>query len=247
MIYSEEFKIQLKDIEKGGYIKNRGILEMFENVATHHSDSVNFGINDVNATGFSWILMDWKIKVINRPKYGENFTINTWARTINGTLKKTFTYRDFEMNDQNGDLCVIGTSKWVLINNTTGRIAPITEEVFSRYEAEDKGVFEEAELDKILIPEDFTNEIIYQVSRRDIDLVGHMHNLYYLDLAYNALPENIYESRPFDEFRISYKKEIKLGEVVKCKYSLVEGKNYVKICSDDESRVNCIVSLGGMS
>ena len=243
MVYSENVKAQLKDVERGGYVKNRGILEMFENVATHHSDSVNFGVNDVSETGFSWILMDWKIKVIDRPKYGQTFKIDTWARTINGTLKKTYTYRDFEMYDEKGNLCVIGTSKWVLINNSTGRISPITDEVFARYHAEDKSVFEEAELDKIKIPEEYSSEVVYQDSRRDIDFVGHMHNLYYLDLAYNALPEEVYENRPFADFRIGYKRELKLGEIVKCKYAFSDGEHIVNICSKDESRVHCIVSL----
>ena len=243
MIYSEKLKIQLKDVEKGGYVKNRGILEMFENVATHHSDSVNFGVNDVHVTGLSWILMDWKVKVINRPRYGQVLKIDTWARTINGTLKKTYTYRDFEMYDEKGNLCVIGTSKWVLINNATGRIAPITEEVFSRYQAEDKSVLEEQELDKIKVPENYTSEIVYQVTRRDIDFVGHMHNLYYLDLAYNTLPDDVFEVRPFSEFRISYKRELKLGEVVKCKYVFCDEQHIVNICSEDESKVHCVIAI----
>lgn len=243
MVYSENLKIQLKDIEKQGFIKNRGILEMFENVATHHSDSLNFGVNDVCKTGLSWILLDWKIKVINRPKYGEIFKINTWARKINGTLKKTYTYRDFEMYDENGNLCVVGTSKWVLINNTTCKIAPITDEVFARYDAEDRGVFEEAELEKIKTPQDYISETDYEVSRRDIDFVGHMHNLYYLDLAYNALPEEVFEKRPFDNFRISYKRELKLGESVKCRYAYTGTEHIVSIYSDNENILHCVISM----
>ena len=243
MIYSENLKIQLKDIEKQGFIKNRGILEMFENVATHHSDSLNFGVNDVYKTGLSWILMDWKIKVISRPKYGGIFKINTWARKINGTLKKTYTYRDFEMYDEMGKLCVIGTSKWVLINNAMCKIVPITDEVFARYDAEDRGVFEEGELDKMRTPTSYDREISYEVSRRDIDFVGHMHNLYYLDLAYNALPEEVFASRQFDNFRISYKRELKLGDCVKCKYAYSEGEHTVSIYSNDESILHCIISI----
>ena len=40
MFYKEDVKIQLKDFGKNGFIKNRAILEMFENVATYHSDSL---------------------------------------------------------------------------------------------------------------------------------------------------------------------------------------------------------------
>lgn len=116
MIYSELYNIQLKDIEKGKYIKDRGILEIFENAATHHSDIVGFGVNDIETTKTAWILMDWKVQVIKRPKYGEKLKVDTWARTINGSLKKTYTYRDFEMYDEKNNLLAIGTSKWVLID-----------------------------------------------------------------------------------------------------------------------------------
>ena len=66
MFYKEDVKIQLKDFGKNGFIKNRAILEMFENVATYHSDSLGHGPNNIEKTGSSWVLFDWKIKVIKR-------------------------------------------------------------------------------------------------------------------------------------------------------------------------------------
>ena len=87
-----------------------------------------------------------------------------------------------------------------------------------KYESENKYVFKE-EIEKIKLPEKFEAEIKYTVQRKDIDVIGHMHNLYYLNLAYEALPEEEYQKRPFDNVRIMYKKEIKLGETVVCKYA----------------------------
>ena len=83
----------------------------------------------------------------------------------------------------------------------------------------------------------------YKVCRRDIDLNGHMHNLYYLDLAYEVLPEKVYEQRPFDNFRIQYKKEVKLGDVVKCRYTFKDGEHIVSIFNSDGSRVHAIIVL----
>lgn len=53
MFYKEDVKIQLKDFGKNGFIKNRAILEMFENVATYHSDSLGHGPNNIEKTGSS--------------------------------------------------------------------------------------------------------------------------------------------------------------------------------------------------
>lgn len=240
MIFSEKFKIPLKDIGKDNYIKNRAILEIFENIATHHSDLAGYGPNDIESKKVSWILFDWKLKVVKRPRYGEILNVNTWGRF----MKRTYTYRDFEMYDAQNNLCVIGTSKWALVNIETGRISKISEDIAESYKIEEKSVFNVDELDKINIPEQFDSEIKYKVSRRDIDLNGHMHNLYYLDLAYEALPEEVYEKRPFDNIRIQYKKEVKINDIIKCKYTFKDDNHIVTICNgEDENKIHAIIIL----
>ena len=243
MIFKENFKVQLKDIGKENYIKNIGILEILENIGTHHSDISGYGPNDIERTGVSWVLLDWKLQVLKRPKYGQTLYVNTWARTTGGEIKKTYTYRDFEIYDEENNLRVIGTSKWVLVNIETGRITKIDEQVIEKYEPENKNVFNIDELDKIKTPETFSNEIEYKVSRRDIDLNGHMHNLYYLDLAYEALPEEVYEKRPYDNVRIQYKKEIKLGDIIKCKYTFCNDEHIITISSKDDTKIHSIIIL----
>ena len=240
MIFNEKVKIQLKDIEKGNYIKNKGILEILENVATHHSDLVGYGPNSIEEKGISWILLDWKIKVIKRPKYGQTLSINTWGRT----KKKVYTYRDFEMYDENNNLCVIGTSKWAIVNIHTGKLEKITDEIYEKYQIEDKSVFGIDELEKIKEQKEYSKELVYQVCRRDIDLNNHMHNLYYLDLAYEVLPEDVYKKRPFNEFRINYKKEVKLGDIIKCRYTFSNNEHIITICDNDDcNRIHAIIVL----
>lgn len=243
MIFKEKFKIQSKDIGKDNQVKNRGILEILENIATHHSDLVGYGPNNIESTGVSWILLDWKLQVLKRPKYGQMLSVNTWGRTIKGKVKKAYTYRDFEVFDEDGNLCIIATSKWAIVNINTGRLRKIDDEIIQKYEIEDKSVFKDCELDKIKVPQSFENEFIYQVSRRDIDLNGHMHNLYYLDLAYEVLPKAIYEKRPFDSVRIQYKKEVKIGDVLSCRYTFENCEHIISICNDEGENINAIVTL----
>ena len=82
MEFKEQFTMQLKDIGKDNFIKNRSILEIFENIATHHSDMAGYGPNDVRKTGITWVLLDWKVQVIKRPKYGEKLNVSTGIRLI---------------------------------------------------------------------------------------------------------------------------------------------------------------------
>ena len=193
----------------------------------------------IKETKVTWILLDWKLKVINRPTYGQILTVNTWGKGMN----KFFTYRDYEIYDNNNNLCAIATSKWALIDTEKGKMSRLTENIINAYKPEKKTVFEENSLDKVKIPEEFSNTIKYEVIRKDIDINKHMHNLYYLDLAYEALPDEIYNKRPFDYVRITYKKEIKLGEKVNCKYVEQDGKYVIVIKSEDETVIHAIVEL----
>ncbi len=206
MTFIENFKMGLTDIEKDNKIKNIAILKMLENIGSYHSDIAGYGTNDIPIKKLSWILLDWKLKVIKRPTYGETLGIHTWARVAN----KFFTYRDFEIYDGNKNLCAIATSKWTLINIEEGKMSKITEDVINSYKPEEKEVFEKEKLEKLQEPKEFINNITYTVKRKDIDINKHMHNLYYLDLAYEALPEDVYNTNIFDNVRIMYKKEIKL-------------------------------------
>ena len=241
MIFEQDFKPGIKDIGKNNLIKNRAILEMLENIGAYHSDLAGYGANDVPQTKLVWILLGWKLNVIKRPQYGQTIHVKTWGRD----MLKAITYRDFEVYDEQNNLCAIATSKWVLVNSENRRLTKITEEITHKYQLEDKSVFDDRELEKIKLPPDgeYTNYIDYKVARRDIDINGHMHNLYYLDIAYEALPEEVYQNRPYNNVQIQYKKEVKQGDTVKCKYAFHEGKHVVAICSQDDRLVHAIVEL----
>lgn len=240
MIYKEKFKIGLKDVWKGKEVSNKAILEYLENIAAYHSDCVGYGINTSNITHLTWLLLDWKVKVLKRPEYGQTLEIHTWSRSI----IKCYAYRDFEIYDEDNNLCVIASSKWLLMNNQTAKIAKVEQEMADKYQSEiDKSVFPEKEIEKIKVPKKYKNSIIYQVKRKDIDVIGHMHNLYYLDIAYETLPEEIYHKRPFNEIQIMYKREIKLGDRVSCQYAYEDNNHFVVIQSEDEKILHAVIKL----
>ena len=116
-------------------------------------------------------------------------------------------------------------------------------DIIKAYDPENKNVLEEKEVKKLKAPKDFSNEIEYKVRRKDIDINGHMHNIYYLDLAYEVLPEEIYNGEQLNNIRVQYRKEIKLEETVKCRYTREEDKHIITIISEDEKNIHAIIEL----
>ena len=238
--FEHDFEIGLKDVEKYNKLSNKAILSFFEDAGAYHSDSINFGLNDIVNTHLSWVLLGWKVKVLKRPVY-DKLHIKTWAKNP----EKFSTYRDFEVYNQNNELVIIATSKWVLVNTETGRISAIPEDVIHNYKPDTKSVFSdsEAEIKKLSDSKKYSQEINYTVTRSQIDVNKHLHNLYYLDIAYEALPENVYENNLFDNFEIMYKKQIRLHDTVKACYSFDENTHKVVIKSLDDKKIHAIVIL----
>ena len=189
--------------------------------------------------GFSWILLGWKVKILKRPIYNEELTINTWGRDSN----RIFTYRDYKIYDESGELCTIATSKWAIVDINTGKLRELTPEIIEKYQCETKKVFEEDYTLKLKEPATIIRKQEYKAQRRDIDINKHIHNLYYLDYAYEALPEEVYEAPECNNIEIMYKKQIRLNDEFKCLYTKEENQNIITIKSKDENTLHAIIKL----
>lgn len=108
----------------------------------------------------------------------------------------------------NGNLILKGTSEWVLIDAKKQRVAKITEKMKDEYGVVSEAVFNEEINGKIIAPDDMEKVYEYKSTRRDIDANHHVNNVSYLDLAYDAFPEDV--NIDFRSFEIYYKKQIKL-------------------------------------
>ena len=236
MIYSSTYRIGLEDIGMQNTVTNRVILKIMEDVASFHSSAVGRGVFELEETQSAWMILDWKVKVLKRPQYNDEVKVETWSRGI----EKLFAYRDFQLKDTLGNILAIGTSRWILVDLEKRRPMRLTAEMDTLYASEpDKSVFDEA-METIKV-EDYIFEKEYKVQRRDIDINEHMHNLTYLDMAYETLPEEVYKNHIFDNIRVMYKKEIVYGEKVYCAYSQNEDKHIITIKSQDT--INAIIAL----
>ncbi len=233
-----DYKVGLNDLGKYNKISNKGILRILEDTGGIESENAGYGINDIKKTRLSWVLLAWKVKVIKRPIYNEKVKARTWEREAN----KIFAFRDYQIFNEKGELCVIATSKWTLIDIKTLKLAGIPEEVRNAYKISDQKVFED-EIEKLKEPKTELTKEDYKVLRSQIDVNKHVHNLYYLDIAYEALPEEIYEQEEKDNIEIMYKKQIKLNDPIVCLYSNENNKNTVTIKSKDEKTLHAIISL----
>lgn len=240
MKFEREYLIGVEDVGKNNQITNLAYLKYLEEIACSHSATCGFGVNDIETKKKAWLLMDWKLKVIARPIYEKKLKIKTWTRPISNNC--FYSYRDFEVFCDN-ELVAIATSRWVLFDFDLKKITKLTTEIYDQYNPEDIHVFESKEIDRLKEPINKNFEFNYLVRRSDIDINRHMHNLDYLKLAYEVLPENIYFGEELNNVRIMYKHQILFGENIKCYYSRENEKNNIIIKSDDNKILHSIIQI----
>lgn len=259
MLFENDFRIRMRDIGKDNKASNAGIMSIMEETATLHSYDIGFAVNQCLEDNKSWILLDWDIRIIRRPEYNESVKTLTWTRKYD----KITAYRDFQIKDTQGNVLVAATSRWLLMDIVRRRPCRLTEDITKKYESEPEHIAVCDDIEKINYPMDAdelkqlisgadiktandkyneynVNTVSYKVLKRDIDFNGHVHNLVYLDMALEALPDNISDT-DYSAIRIEYKKEIMPKADVLCTYCRYDNSDIVIISTDNI--INCIVKF----
>lgn len=237
MVFKENFYVGYSDINKDFCVSNTSILKFFEDCACMHSTYAGDGMKTSSGR---WFLKSYHVKIHKRPEHEEKVETCTWSRGIKGVSAS----REFEIYDENGNLSVTGISNWVRVNAETFKPERVDVELLSAYKSEpERTNFPSLWIEKLKEPETYISEKEFYIDRNFIDANNHVNNVFYLDLAKLALPEEIYEKGEANEFEIMYRKAIKYGERVKCLFSETESAYFVTIKSADLSEVNAIVML----
>ncbi len=228
MFVEEKYFVGYQYVDADLKLKNSSILCMLEDLAGVHGILAGESIKTSPTT---WLLSAYRVNVKKRPEYGDRVTVRTWSRDI-----KSFTAcREFEILNSDGEVIVTAISEWAHINRVDGKLEKCTPELADAYQHETEySNFEGAlRVKRLKTPENIENEIEFTVGRGWIDANHHMNNVYYLDLAEMALPDDVAENFCPDDFSIFYRKEIKCGESVDCRFSKVEDGYFVSVFGKD--------------
>lgn len=234
MVVSHEFLVGFRDVDVNSKMKNSAILNVFQEIAGFHSIEVGKKFESLDST---WILTGYKVNIIKRPVYGDMIDVSTWGTEI----KSITAVREFEIRNKSGELLVTAISNWAHMSNN--RLAKVSEETIKAYGLEPEHTnYNELKLKKIMEPETYSIENEYVVDWNWIDVNRHMNNIYYMDLVDMILPEQ-YKLEPCDCFEVSYKKEIKYKEKIKCQYAELEDSRIVMVKSEDLSNLCAIIKI----
>lgn len=239
-VFIYEYKTKYTDVGSDNKLTLKALVSILQQAAVAHSEQAGYGVNNIEQTHIAWLLLDWKVQAFSFPHSNENLIVKTWPRLFD----KLYSYRDFEILDENNNLIAIASSKWFTIDTQNKKIKKITPELVNSYgEPFSKCVFEKDFDKKLTIPENLELNFSYEILRRDIDTNKHVNNLNYIDFAFETLDENVYNNNKFYNLEVIYKKEIKIHEKINCYYSFENSKHIIIIKNENNQTIHAIVKL----
>ena len=195
----------------------KSILNMFQDAAGVHADDIGVGYESMLAKNLYWILSRVKFDVLKMPIPNQTVIVETWPHE-KGRIDFD---RDFKILNENGEVLIIGTSKWCVIDTET-RTLQRTENV--NYNGEvltDKNY--EDRFAKIVVPtENLKESFVHEVRFSDLDHNKHMNNTNYAILAANAT-----ESKVFSHFEINFLNECLIGDKIVVSSAKTDAGEYI--------------------
>lgn len=237
MPYDYLRKVDYSDIDRRFSLSLAGAIRNMQEAAAMDSTRVGYGLLDIKKTRVVWAVVEWRVRLLEHCLWNSPITVRTWTKSV----ERAIGTRNFEIFDEKGKRVCIAESKWILVDVQTGRATHVTKEMAEIYALEDRAVFD-APVDA-QPPAQRTLALSYTPMRRDIDTNSHVNNLVYLELAYQALPEDVWKNS-FKDVTMRFFREVRFGDTIKCFYAQENGRHFVEILNAQETVRHALVIFG---
>jgi len=182
----------------------KSILNIFQDVASIHAEDIGVGYKEMLSKNLYWVLSRIKLDIIKMPKINQTVIVETWPHE-KGRIDFD---RDLKILSEDGEVLIIGTSKWCVINSIT-RVLERSDNVnyVGQYCLD---VNYEDRFNKINLPSiELQPCFEYSVMFSDLDHNQHMNNTNYANLIVSAV-----ENKNISHFEINFLNECLLGDKI---------------------------------
>ena len=209
--YSREVRMQTMPsmCDEDSFMTIPAVLDMFQDIAGIHADTVGIGALEMEEMGLFWVLSRIKVKIISKPFIYDDLDIKTWIQPA----ERATCERDFSMS-KDGDVKAYARSIWAALRRDNGRpahmadfypdadfcMAPPDDEPFARRSKH----FEDAEP---------LGE--YRVRSIDIDRGGHMNNVNYVRAMLGCFTRAELADMALSEMDIHFVRQCYEGDLIR--------------------------------
>lgn len=198
-------------------ISLKSVLSIFQDVAAAHAEQIGLGFEETYKKNLYWVLSRIKFDILRMPTRNETVIVETWPHE-KGRIDFD---RDMKISSKSGEILIIGSSKWCVINTQTRMLERTDNITYNGTICPDVNYSER--FGKIILPNQTpTQKFTHLVRFSDIDHNQHMNNTNYANLVACAI-----ENKVVKHFEINYIKECKLDDIIEVSTIKTESSEYI--------------------
>jgi medium-chain acyl-[acyl-carrier-protein] hydrolase len=204
----------------------------FQEVAYQHANELGFGYRQMKERQTMWLLSRLKIVMERYPSWDEKIRVETWPSGVD----RLFAVRDYRVLDAGGAVLGMASSYWLIVNIATHRpIRPRQELAHYAKIIYLDPVFDTG-LEKIHLPESLPHLHGHSVRYSDLDIIGHVNNVKYMEWCIDTAYTAGRVSREIAEFEINFTHEAMPGDQVEIRGLTHSGQAVSRMDAGQEAR-----------
>jgi len=207
-VFTKEFVISSFDLNPKGQARLTSMANFFQEVAYHHASELGLGYDDMKSRKTTWALSRMRIHMKRYPVWNERIRLETWP----SGAERLFALRDFRVLDSLGEIIGMASTAWLILDIDTHRLIR-PKEMMEQFQLiiQDLQMFDKP-LDKIIMPGETRLLKQHQVAFSDLDIVGHVNNVRYMEWCIDASTTVDNAEQDIREFEINFNHEALLGD-----------------------------------
>ena len=221
-VFKKEFAVSSYDLDPKGQARLTTMANFFQEVAYHHASELGLGYDDMKSRKTTWVLSRMRIHMKRYPVWNERITMETWP----SGAEKLFALRDFRVLDLEGNVIGWASTAWLILDIDTHRLIR-PREMMDRFKMiiQDIQVFDRP-LGRIDIPGQTRELSDHRVLFSDLDIVGHVNNVKYMEWCLDMATTEGNIQRDLLELEINFNHEALFGDVIRLGGTEEEGNYY---------------------
>lgn len=231
-IYSQEIEFPFYFANLTGDMRLSSLVDamlLISEKQLHESDSDS---SEMVQRGLGWVVVQYHMDIKKMPTLGQKLKVSTRATSYN----KYFFYRDFWIDDLDGNRMVDLSSAFVIIDVKARKMVSAAEKLTDVFGAEE--ITKIKRFARLREPKDYDIKKGQHIGYYNIDVNRHVNNSYYFDWMVDSLGIEFVEKHRAKSMDIKYDKELNIHS---------EPEVYAKIDSDNLVTTHWIKSDGELN
>lgn len=211
-VYEDDYRIPGFAGDRYGRAGLANMMNVMLEISERQLETLHAGMDAINEFQAGWVITQYHMDIQRMPRIEEPLRVGTEATTYN----KFFTYRDYWIDDAQGQRLVTVNSNWVIMDLRTRKIVDVIPELVERVGAvSDRKIKRFPRLKKITTPD---GQEDFHVRYFDIDSNGHVNNAHYLEWMENSLGYDFLSTHTLRGAYIRYEREVAYGTTPVAQY-----------------------------